>query len=66
MKIGDLVRWTYPGAEVVGIVVDRWSCAGPGTPWSESKMLFHWFANGDMDGPYDVDHEYMELISESR
>ena len=65
MKVGDLVRWTYPGAEAIGIVVDRWSCAGPGSPWSESKMLFHWFANGDMDGPYDVDHEYMELISEA-
>jgi len=67
MKIGDLVRWTYPGAEAIGIVVGRWSEAGPGSPWSESKMLFHWFGNPDEDysGPYDVNHKYMELINEA-
>ena len=58
MKIGDLVRWTFPGAEAIGIVVGR---------WSESKMLFHWFGNPDYDhsGPYDVNHKYMELINEA-
>ena len=61
MKVGDLVRWTYPGHETVGIAIEPWHDYR-----GDEHMIIHWIECPQCDGPYRVDHEYLELISEGR
>lgn len=62
MKIGDLVKWTCPGAESYGIVV-----GGPKESWGwDSLVVAVMWLDGQYHGSYPIGHDYMELISESR
>ncbi len=62
MKVGDLVKWTNPGAESLGIVTKD-----PKETWGwDSDVVFVVWLDGKHHGEYPIDHDLMELISESR
>jgi hypothetical protein len=58
MKAGDLVRWTNPGYEDMGIVLKIWV--------NGLDMIIYWFGCPDHSGSYPPNHKYLEVISESR
>jgi len=62
VKVGDLVKWTYPGAEGYGIVVgdpkESWGC--------DSLIVAVAWLDGQHHGSYPIGHQYMELVSEGR
>jgi len=58
VKVGDLVLWTHPDAEGVGIIVSHTR--------GEPLAHIYWFDEPEKSGFYDVEHHYLELISESR
>ena len=62
MQPGDLVKWTNPGYEDTGIALRR---AG-GSYVIEDQMIIYWFGRPEHSGPYRIEHEYLEVISESR
>ena len=57
MQVGDLVRWTNPGFEDTGIVLRS---------DDNLQMYIDWFRCPEHSGPYVVQHEYLEVINESR
>lgn len=59
MKPGDLVRWTYPGAEDIGIVL-----AYAAAPWMGDMINIYWTKNPKHSGEYDRKHRYLELAQE--
>jgi hypothetical protein len=62
MKVGDLVRLTYPGAENTGLVVEMW------TPHEQTDELpiIMWATDSYNAGAYyPPDHEFLELVAES-
>ena len=65
MKVGDLVRLTYPGAENTGLVVEMWT---PHEQTDEHPIIM-WAAGGvKVDGVerlFPPDHEFLELVAES-
>jgi len=61
VKVGDLVRWTNPGAEELGIALEPWADA-----FGDKHMIIHWVTNPRFSGPYLVGHKYLEVIGESR
>ena len=58
MKVGDLVRWTYPGSEDIGIAVELTQ--------SGQHMVIHWMREPEKNGPYLMDLKFLRIISESR
>ena len=62
MKPGDLVKWKSPAAESFGIVI-KWLKYS--NFWSSEAVFVIWM-DGKNHGEYPIDHEFMELISESR
>jgi len=67
VKPGDLVRWTHPDDEGVGLVLevisqpDHIGCGEAVICWSPSKQQ----PEGHT-GNYPAQHQYMEIISEAR
>ena len=67
MKPGDLVRWTHPDDEGLGLVLevvsqpDRIGCGEAVIMWSPSKAQ-----PAGHTGCYPAQHQYMETISEAR
>jgi hypothetical protein len=62
MKVGDLVRLTYPGAENTGLVVEMW------TPHEQTDELpiIMWATDSYNAGAYyPPDIEFLELVAES-
>jgi hypothetical protein len=56
MKVGDLVKWTCPGAEDIGMIINM------NHPWgSDTDAIIHWFGTPEFSGLYPLDHEYMEV-----
>jgi len=65
MKTGDLVRWTHPDDEGVGIVLKVVSLPSEhGT--GEVEIYWTMSGVGHHRGMYPAQHRYMEWISESR
>lgn len=63
MKVGDLVKWTHPHAKDIGIVLNlSEDTAG----WYANQATIHWFGDPRHSGLYPIDHELLELASESR
>jgi len=60
VKVGDLVKWTHPHSKDIGVILDADS-----DKWG-GQVIIHWFGNPDHSGLYPIDHELLELISESR
>ena len=60
MKPGDLVKWTNPEAESLGVVVGKLE-----GPIFEGLVRVHW-QDGKNHGSYPADHRYLELVSEAR
>ncbi len=60
MKVGDLVQWTFPGEEAVGIVLN-FEALYPDV----DGVLIHWF-DGEGSGTFPLNHHYIDLISEGR
>jgi len=60
MKVGDLVRWTYPGAENIGLVVKMGTLHEQADP----RPVIMWI---DFDGAElpTGDHKFLELVAES-
>ena len=56
MQVGDLVRWTNPGYEDIGIVVRF---------FNSREMVIHWFGCPEHSGPYPRHHEYLEVINKA-
>ena len=67
MKAGDLVRWTHPGDEGVGLILEvilqptKLATGEAVILWSPSKRQ-----PGGHTGCYPARHHYMETISEGR
>ena len=61
VKVGDLVIWTHPAAESFGVVVE----AGYSDFW-RNHAVFVMLLDGKSHGEYPVNHEWLELVSESR
>ena len=57
MKVGDLVRWTHPSAEDIGLVVDYSPCG--------SEVLIEWTVEAEAYGYYPTKHENLEIIMEA-
>ncbi len=64
MKAGSLVRWTNPEAPGLGVVVGRYENKS-GTPVLDGHILVRWFDSFG-SGVVPEDHEYLEVVSESR
>ena len=60
MKTGDLVKWTSPGHENMGLIIDMWKS----NKYADEQPLIMWF-DGYGNGPYPMDHKYLELINAS-
>jgi len=62
VKRGDLVKWNHPTKEpAYGVIVGIWKACEGGV----EKVDIAW-TDGEGNGPYPKDHEYLELVSESR
>ena len=59
-KIGDLVKWTRPGAEDIGMIInlDHSWC-------NDSDAVIHWFGTPEFSGLYTLSHRYLEVCDES-
>ena len=56
MKVGDLVKWTYPDHEDHGVIVEI-------EPLDLSGYIsIAWCLRPEHDGPYPSDNEYLKLI----
>ena len=62
MKKGDLIKWSHPAAESLGLVMTDPVYSDY---WRDLAVAVIWF-DGRNHGEYPVHHEWMELISESR
>ena len=60
MKPGDLVKWTNPEAESLGVVVSKLE-----GPIFDGLLCVYW-QDGKNHGSYPADHEYLELVCEGR
>mgnify|MGYP003654405875 FL=1 len=58
MKVGDLVRWTHPEFEDIGVI----RALLPGALSDMDHALIHWFKDPDCDGPYPTDHHLLEVV----
>lgn len=59
MKVGDLVKWTHPDAEDIGII----RALLPSGIFSDmDHALIHWFKDPDCSGPYPMDHHLLEVV----
>jgi|TARA_R110001599_G_scaffold23904_2_gene86860 hypothetical protein len=59
MKVGDMVRWTYPGNEDIGFAVRRW----PNPEATSGDIIIQWVGEPEHSGPYPEFHAYLEVIS---
>ena len=59
MKVGDLVKWTYPCREDLGIAIKPW--AGDGSEY----MIVYWYSTQN-SSPVPIGHKYLEVLNESR
>ena len=62
IKVGNLVRWTNPGATGFGVVVRVYKDTGD---WLDGRVSVVW-QDGVGSGLVTADHKYLELISENR
>ena len=60
MKVGDLVRWTRPESQGLGVIMPK-----PGKGWDD-HVFIAWLDKPQYNGPYPANHRYLELVSESR
>ena len=64
MQVGDLVMWTYPGAEDVGLVLELSdSLGGFARP---THAYVQWTTNPEHSGEYLVTHKHLEVVNECR
>jgi len=61
MKVGDLVKWTNPGAEGVGVI----KALRPDYP-PFSAVHIVWLDAPHLSGAYPAEHKFLELLNESR
>jgi len=61
MKVGDLVRWTNPPYEELGIVTEPWVDG-----FGDKHMIIYWMTHPEFSGPYLIGHKYLEVLNESR
>ena len=61
MKVGDLVKWTNPPNEELGIAIEPWIDG-----FGDKQMIIHWFTHPEYSGPYPIDHKYLEVLNENR
>jgi|10_taG_2_1085330.scaffolds.fasta_scaffold01641_19 hypothetical protein len=61
MKVGDLVKWTNPSDEELGIAIEPWVDG-----FGDKHMVIYWFSAPEFSGPYPIGHKYLELLNESR
>ena len=59
MKVGDLVKWTYPKFPSIGIIIELFS-------YRREANICWLDDDDDTDGIYPLNHKYLELLSESR
>tara|TARA_B100000214_G_scaffold69693_1_gene46509 strand:+ start:2287 stop:2481 length:195 start_codon:yes stop_codon:yes gene_type:complete len=64
VKVGSLVRWTNPEAPGLGVVVGKYENKS-GSVMLDGHVLVRWF-DGFGSGVVPEDHEYLEVVSESR
>ena len=58
MKVGDLVKWTYPDHEDHGVIVAI-------DEMLDGYINIAWCLRPEYDGPYPSDNTYLKLISKS-
>ena len=64
MKAGSLVRWTNPEAPGLGVGGGRYENKSD-VPVLDGHILVRWFDSFG-SGVVPEDHEYLEVVSESR
>ncbi len=65
MKIGDLVKLRFSGAECVGIVVEEFHLNSVAVAQPYSELRVRWFDDGGKDVSW-VRRKDLEAVSESR
>jgi hypothetical protein len=60
VKVGDLVKWGHPSASDYGLV------AKLGDDCFSGEVYIEWFETPAHSGYYPIEHELLEVISESR
>ena len=61
VKVGDLVKWTNPEAEGVGVIKALHSEFG-----KVSGVHIVWLDEPHLSGVYPADHKFLEFLNESR
>jgi len=62
--IGDLVKWTYPGHEGLGIVLPH-AEAFKECSLNDTHVSIHWFDLPKFNGLYNANHEHLKLVKKA-
>ena len=62
MKIGDLVKWTFPGHQDYGIIVDIKNNIQNGL---YGYVHIKWFLKPEQSGYYPIDGKYLEKVEQN-